>query len=227
MPLAVEYFVFAALFNLIIFLAYGVKGIKDFSISAFFLVAVGVLYVIDDVYPYGRFTPFQILTTTTAGLAATVLNLLGYPTSISFMRDSYYGYMPSLKVLDPINQSLTKAKFEIAWPCAGVEGLIIYTITILLFLKKTPLSWRERIIYFVIGAQITYFINALRIASIFVIAINSGWRPNYMPPEVMRFHNIYGPLFSISWIIAYPLIILVSRALWEKIRNCKTSKGMT
>lgn len=220
-PLAMEYVVFAILFGLMIFLAHGIRGIKDFSISMFFLVAVGVLYVIDDVYPFGRFTPFQIFVQTTTTLGANILNLMGYRTSITVTQDSYYGYIPSLSVRDPTT-NLTLANFGIAWPCAGVEGLLIYTITILLFLKKTAIPWWHKMIYFAIGAAITYFINALRIASIFVVAINNGWRWGYMPPEVMRFHNIYGPLYSISWIIAYPLIIIGGRALWGKIRNHKT-----
>jgi len=209
MPLVTEYLVFATLFCLLILLAYGINHLTDFSISVFFLGIIGLLYTIDELYPVGRFTPFQFLVLPTATLAENVLNLMGYKTAMSITSDPYYGLMPSLEVLTP-----KRVEFGIAWPCAGVESLLIYTVTILLFLKKSVIPWWQRIIYFVIGAIVTYFINVLRIVSFYLVAINGG--------DVVRFHNIYGPLYSITWIIAYPLIIIGSRALWRRIRNRKT-----
>lgn len=208
MPLVAEYLVFAVVFCLVILLAYGINRLTDFSISVFFLGIIGLLYTIDNLYPVGRFTPFQMIVPTTATLAANVLNLMGYKTSMSFISNHpTYGSMPYLKVKDSLGN---RAEFGIAWPCAGVESLLIYTLTILLFLKKTDVPWKQKIIYFVIGAIVTYFINILRVVAIFVVKINGG--------EWLRFHNIYGPLFSIIWITSYPLIIIGSRILWRKIR---------
>jgi len=215
MPLSTEYFVFAVLFNSIILLAYGINGLKDFSISAFFLGIIGAVYMVDILYPFGRFTPFQILVAPTATLAANVLNLMGYQTSVFITRNSYYGPMPTLDVWD--SQGRHSCLFSIAWPCAGVESLLIYTLIILLFLKKTIIPWKQKIVYFVIGGIVTYFVNALRIAAIFVISIPCYSTQN----EWMRFHNIYGPLCSIVWIMSYPLIIIGSRILWRKIRYRK------
>jgi len=212
--ISTEYLVFAVLFCLIILLEYGINGLMDFSISTFFLGTIGVIYTIDNLCPYGRFTPFQIFVPATAALAANVLNLMGYQTSTSVIIDPYYGNMPHLTAWDPKNP-LKFAGFGIAWPCSGVESLIIYTVTILLFLKKSAIPWKHRIIYFVIGAIVTYSINVLRLVTIFLIAINYGVNS----PEVWLFHDYYGQLYSITWIISYPLIIIGSRALWSKIRK--------
>ena len=217
-PLSTEYLVFAGLFCLIILLAYGVNGLMDFSISTFFLGTIGVLFTIVNLYPFGRFTPLQIFVPATATLAANFLNLMGYQTSLSAITNSYYGYMSHLRALDPKNP-LRSASFLIAWPCAGVESLLIYTVTVLLFLKKTAIPWKHRIIYFVIGAVVTYFINILRIVSIFLLTMDYG----YPSPQAQRFHDYYGMLYSITWIMSYPLIIIGSRTLWGKIRNWKTS----
>ena len=217
MPLSIEYLVFAVLFVLIILLAYGINGLMDASISMLFLAIIGVIYMIDTLYPYGKFTPFQFLVPTTTVLAANVLNLMGYETSMSFRSNHpTYGSMPCLEAKNSLGESV---EFGIAWPCSGIESLLIYTITILLFLKKTTIPWKQRIIYFVVGAIITYFINILRVATIFVIAINYG----ATSAQVQSFHSYYGQLYSITWIIAYPLIIIGSRALWGKIGNWKTS----
>ena len=215
-PLSTEYFVFAVLFNLIILLAYGINGLKEFSISAFFLGIIGIIYIIDILYPYGRFTPFQLLVPTTATFAANFLNLMGYETSLSLIENHpIYGTLPYLVVEDSLGRS---AGFGIAWPCSGIESLIIYTVTILLFLRKTAIPLTQKAVYFVIGAAVTYFINILRIVSIFLIALDYGANSS----QVQLFHNYYGPLYSIIWVISYPLIIIGSRALWRKIKNRKT-----
>jgi len=215
-PLSTEYFVFAVLFNLIILLAYGINGLKEFSISAFFLGIIGIIYTIDILYPYGRFTPFQLLVPTTATFAANFLNLMGYETSLSLIKDPKHGTLPLLVVEDSLRKR--SVGFGIAWPCSGVESLIIYTVTILLFLRKTAIPLTQKAVYFVMGAAVTYFINILRIVSIFLIALDYGAKSN----QVQLFHNYYGPLYSIIWVISYPLIIIGSRALWWKIKNRKT-----
>jgi thaumarchaeosortase len=212
MPLSIEYLVFGVIFAVISLIEYGKEGLGDFSISTLLLFAVGAIYLIDNFYPYGRFTPFQFLVLPTTILAANALNLMGYQTTITITTNPKHGWMPYLSAWDPKNP-FTHAAYGIAWPCAGVESLMIYTVTIFLFLKKSTIPLKQKIIYFVIGAIVTYFINILRIVTIFVIAANGG--------DIGTFHNYYGQLYSITWIISYPLIIIGSRILWRKIRSRK------
>jgi exosortase/archaeosortase family protein len=214
-PISIEYLVFAAFFCLIILLTYGINMLTDFSISTFFLGVIGMLFIIDQLYP--GFTPLQIFVPSTATLAAKVLNLMGYQTIYTMANYPVYGSVPYLQV-----KNFPLASFGIAWPCAGVESLLIYTLTILLFLKQTDIPWKHRIIYFAIGAVVTYFINILRIVTLFMIAIQKGPTFSANDYDWQRFHNYYGMLYSISWIVFYPLIIIGSRALGGKIRNWKT-----
>jgi len=218
LTLSIEYMVFAVLFCLIILLAYGVNCLRDFSISTFFLGAIGMLFAIDNLYPYGKFSPLQIFVPATATLAGSTLNLMGYGTTITYIiNDPIYGSYPFLGV-----KGFPRAGFGIAWPCSGVESFLIYTVTILLFLKKTDIPWKHRIIYFAIGAVVTYFINILRVVTLFLIAIEKGPYFSINDYDWQKFHNYYGMLYSITWIISYPLIIIGSRALWRRIRNWKT-----
>jgi thaumarchaeosortase len=210
MALSTEYLVFAVLFCLMVFLQFGKKGLKDFSVPAFFLGVVGILYTIDNVYPYGQFTPFQLLVPTTATLATAVLNVMGYQTSLTAT-----GSLPRLTTTDPANP-LRTATFDIAWPCAGIESLLIFTVVALLFLKRMPISWKAKTVYFAVGAAVTYLINILRIVTIFTIGMNGG--------DVQTFHFYYGPLYSIAWIVSYPLIILGSQSLWRKIADKRGNK---
>ena len=212
MPLSTEYLVFAVLFTLIIFLELGRLGIENYLLSTCFLLMFGIVYTINNLYPFGKFAPFQILVYPTTMFAANILNLMGYPTTVSFIDNN------------PVYGSLTKlgikgsgVAFWIAWPCAGIESLLIYTATILLFLRKSAIPLLPKIIYFLVGAIITYFINILRIVTIFVIRVTEGdgWG---------IFHDYYGPLYSLVWIISYPLIIIGTQILWHKIKDWKINR---
>jgi len=210
MPISIEYLVFAVLFCLVILVAYGINILADFSLSTTFLGIIGLLFIMDHLYP-GKLTPLQIFVPATATLAANVLTLMGYQTSLYFATD-----MPRLSAMDPETGKYFSA--YINWTCAGVESLLIYTVTILLFLRKTTIPWKYRVIYFAIGAAVTYSINILRVVTLYVVGVDKGGSSL----EWQRFHNYYGMLYSITWIICYPLIIIGSRALWGKIRNWKT-----
>ena len=206
MPAAVEYLVFAGFFSLLTFLNLGLNGLKSFSIPILFSVIVGAVFVIDSVYPNGQFSPFQFLVPATTMLASNTLGFMGYNTTLGLSQ----GNLPQLTVTDPSNPFRT-ASFGIAWPCAGIESLLIFAVTIMIFLKRMPISWQAKIGYFAFGAGITYLINILRIVSIYLFAIGGG--------DVNVFHQSIGPLYPIAWIVTYPLVILGSQNLWHRIAN--------
>ncbi len=208
MPLAFEYLVFCFLFILTVGLSFGKKGLTGFALPALFAAIVGVIYTIDNVFPYGSFTPFQMLVPTTAGLAATVLSLLG---NIVVSDTDPFNGMPTLDV----SGSLGTAKFSIAWPCAGIESLLIFTAVSLLFLKSMRVSWKIKIGFFTFGAAITYLINVLRIATIFTIAQQYG----VDSLQVQDFHFYYGPLYAMAWIVAYPILLMVGLGAWKNIKK--------
>jgi len=212
MPLAVEYLVFAALFCLTIFLSFGKKGLTGFALPALFAALVGLLYTIDNVFPYGQFTPFQIFVPTTATLAAVVLSLMGCTTSLVMQNG-----MPNLTATGPLGT----AKFAIAWPCAGIESFLIFFAVVLLFLQQMHISWKAKVAYFVVGAVVTYFINVFRIVTLFTLGMQYGVDSN----QVQNFHFYLGPLYAIAWIISYPIIIFATQGLWRKIKSGKSASA--
>ena len=213
MPIAIEYLVFSVLFGLIAFLCFGKKGLRGFALPALFAAIVGIIYTIDNVFPYGQFTPFQLLVPTTANLASFVLRLMGY----NVLPGTENG-MPTLQVTGSVGTTTT---FAIAWPCAGIESLLIYTAVASLFLQRMPLSWKAKAGLFAVGAAVTYCINVLRIASLFIIGTQNLGNINSQP--VQDFHFYYGPLFSLAWIVSYPLIIMISLGLRRKNKREKVS----
>jgi exosortase/archaeosortase family protein len=205
-PLSIEYLMFTAFFALIIILEYGTVGLKKFLVPTLFLGVIGMVYMADNLYSAG-FIPFQILVPTTAILAAKMLNFMGYTTTLKNLDSS----IPLL--IAEIDGKFFRA--NIGWPCAGIDSLLIYSVTIAIFLEGMRISRVKKIICFLVGAVITYFINILRIVSIYLIGISGG--------DVMVFHDYYGALYSIMWITAYPLIIVGCQTFWGIIKNRKTA----
>ncbi len=206
-PLAAEFIVFAVLFAVIILCAYKWKGLADFSLAVALLGVVGGTSLTNLLAQ--TFAPFQILVPTTAALSSNVLGYMGYVTLLQQGANS----VPVLYVQDPATNAMWSAR--IAWPCAGVESLLLYTIIMLLFLKKADMPRLHKVIYFAIGAGVTYFINILRIATLFIIAVNGG--------DWATFHDYYGQFYSAIWIMFYPLLIIgiqtLSKAKYGRIRN--------
>ncbi len=204
MPLTIEYLVFTVLSLLLAVLIYGIKGLRRFALPITLLGVVGLIFLIDNLYPFGEFSPFQIFVPTTTMLAANLLTLMGYQAELK-------GQAYKATVLR-VQSDMGEASFGIAWPCSGIDSLLIYSIVTILFLEDNDASLRQKAAYFLIGAAITYFINALRIAEIFILAIKYG----ATSLEVQRFHDHYGPLYSIIWIIAYQVIMIGTQSLRRK-----------
>lgn len=214
MPLTIEYIVFTVLSLLLAVLIYGIEGLRLFALPIILLGVVGSIFLIDNLYPFGEFSPFQILVPTTAMLAANLLTFMGYRAELK-------GEVYKAPVLW-VQSDMGEASFGIAWPCSGIDSLLIYSIVTLLFLEDNDVPLRQKAAYFLIGAVVTYFINALRISEIFILAITYG----VTSPEVQRFHDHYGPLYSIIWIIAYQLIMIGAKSLRRRFSLRHAAKNL-
>jgi thaumarchaeosortase len=195
-PFSLEYVLFAVFFVASIWLLYGVRGLKTFSVSAFFVAGVGVFYMIDTFYPNGTFTALQSLVPVTTSGVTTILNLLGYTTETwpagqegLYLEVSMGGGNPYTAI--------------IAWSCAGSHSLFLYSFMIMLFLRGTSISRIRKTVYVAVGAAGTFFVNILRIVTIYVIGISSGDSPAKL------FHEFYGELFFIVWMFVYLTIVFL------------------
>ena len=195
-PMSLEYIVFTVSFLATMLLAYGKKGLRMFSLSAALVAGISVVYMIDTMYPYGAFKPFQALALPTAACAAVLLEVMGMHFTMFYLPGT--ASMPVIAL--NVNGSMVQT--GIAWPCAGVHSLFLFTIIILLLFKKSGISAFRQSIYFIIGAVGTYFVNVLRIVTYFVILVNQG------QASALVFHNVYGEIYFFSWILLYILLIV-------------------
>jgi exosortase/archaeosortase family protein len=196
-PISLEYIVFAMFFIGAIMLAYKTKGLKVFSISLALLAGIGIAYMFDTIVPWGIFRPLQAFALPTAAVSAALLDLMGYAVRLVFPVYSVESNLPSLTVTLGGNT----ATVAIAWACAGVQSLLLYVVIIFVFFKKAEISAFRKLAYFVIGLFGTFFVNVLRVTSILLIMLASGKAAG----EV--FHNTYGEMYSVIWILLFILLI--------------------
>ncbi|MDH7477680.1 MAG: archaeosortase/exosortase family protein [Candidatus Bathyarchaeota archaeon] len=196
-PISCEYIIFSVFFISAIILAYRTKGLKTLSISLALLGGIGVAYMFDTIYPFGVFRPLQAFALPTAAVAAGILDLLGYTVMLVFPTYTAESALPALTV----NAGSNSASALIAWACAGVQSLLLYTLIILVFFKKSDISSFRKLAYFVIGLFGTFFVNVFRVISILIIMLNYGNEAG------MVFHNTYGEIYSVIWILLYILLV--------------------
>jgi len=242
-PISFEYLLFMVFFTTSIQLIYGIKGLKRFLVSLFFLGATGFFYMIDTFYPYGTITALQSFVPSTASSATLVLGWMSYGTLLLSGPDGAVHML----IAGPHGGG----HWYTYWPSAGIHSLLIYTLVILFFIKKAPFSPQWKVIYasiprklrfiaknkrisfllehriihtaimatetlfidvlrqvplclmLVIGAVGTFIANVLRIVTICTIGSKIG------SDAAQLFHNYYGELYFIAWIIIYLIILLL------------------
>jgi thaumarchaeosortase len=209
---SLEYVLFAAFFVASIWLLYGVRGLKSFAVSSFFIWGVGIFYMIDTFYPYGTFTTLQSFVPVTVSGVSFILNLLGYGTQ------TFPGGTDGLGLIVTGAGGKTYQAI-VSWSCAGSHSLFLYSFMIMLFLRGTSISRTRKIIYVVAGAVGTFVVNIIRIVAILLAGVNSG------ASLAATFHEFYGEFFFIAWMFIYLTIIyLLETRLIPKIGN-KTPTG--
>jgi len=205
-PFSLEYILFAVFFVTSIWLLYGVRGLKTFAVSSFFIGGVGVFYMIDTFYPYGTFTILQSFVPVTVSGAVSILNFLGYATR------TFSGGADGLGLT--VTGASSSYSAVVSWSCAGSHSLFLYSFMIMLFLRGTSISRIRKIIYVVLGAVGTFLVNILRIVAILLAGVNGG------ASLATTFHEFYGEFFFIAWMFIYlSLIFLIETRLIGKISN--------
>jgi thaumarchaeosortase len=206
-----EYILFASFFLASIWLLYGFRGLKIFTVSCFFIGGVGIFYMIDTFYPYGTFTILQSFVPVTVYGASSVLNLLGYATRTFPSGSDGLGLT--------VSSSNSSYSAIVSWSCAGSHSLFLYSFMIMLFLRGTSISRNRKIIYVITGAVGTFFVNILRIVAILLAGVNSG------ASLAATFHEFYGEFFFIAWMFIYlTLIFLIETRLIPKKTSNKQSQ---
>ena len=199
-PLSLEYLMFTVSFTATILLAYGKDGLKKFGISIGLIAGITAIYLTDTIFPYGVLKPLQLLALPTASCAAMLLDLLGYTFMMYYTPGA--SAMPIIRTRDFAGNSVN---IGIAWPCAGVHSMFLYTLIMLLLFRKSSMSRFRKLVYFIVGAIGTYMVNVLRIITYYYIRTTTEENAAL---AAETFHDVYGEILFVVWILLYILLIV-------------------
>jgi thaumarchaeosortase len=212
-PIGFEYLIFTALFTVNLLVIYGTENLKRFLISAFFMWSTTSFFMLNTFAPYGTIGVLQAFVPVTTNAAAHALDGLGFQTAVSAMIN---GRGPGM-MLSVIGESSAYTAI-VYWPSAGIQSLIIYTGIMLLFIKDTHYSMRRKVIYFVVGALGTFIVNICRIVTIMIIGLRIGRL------EASVFHDYYGELFFIAWMIVYFVLLVYGSHIINRAKRYLESR---
>ena len=167
--------------------------------------------MIDALYPYWTFTPFQALVSPILACAVFMLKSIGIPASMVFL--SKLASPPFIVIGSQGKPILT----AVAWPCAGIDSLLVFAIMFPIVMTKLNMSNLRKLTCFIVGLIGTFFVSVLRVTFYFIVLTNQG------SSQALIFHNLYSEVFFYAWFILYLLLIfLIERK--RKVWNSPTKK---
>ncbi len=114
-------------------------------------------------------------------------------------------------------------KVSLYWPCVGILSMLIYFLVIIILMIKLDIPIYRKIIYTIIGAVGTFFINVIRI---FLIIYYGA----FINVNLRLFHETIGEVLFIIWIVIFILAVTEWEShkrkrkaeLTKKVINSKT-----
>jgi exosortase/archaeosortase family protein len=234
LPISIEPLIFSLLFCFVLLLVYGIKNIPVFSGSIVFLGVIGFLFVIDDLYPGGKFTPLQIPVFVTASLTARFLKLLGYQAiawlqllgcncnclvaiAIAIARLRLLGFLRLLGYTTTVTENYDPIYGRISILNVVVDGksIPLFGIGWICAGVESLIIYTTVIFLFLKKSEISikrkafYFLVGAAITYFLnILRIFTLAMIKLSGGNIWPFHNFYGQFYSITWITLYPLIII-------------------
>jgi thaumarchaeosortase len=183
-------------------LLYSVRSIRLMTLPVIYLVGLGILDAMDAYFPEDSLAFLQVWVYLIWNVVVFLLSLMGFHTNLDAARAPLN--LPSL-ILRGNQLFLWGYKgyvgLAIYWPSSGVVSMIIYSLVILVLMVKLDAPRKRKVVYAVIGAVGTYFVNVIRITLI-VLYIT------YVSSNFQAFHASIGEVLFIAWIFIYLLAVI-------------------
>jgi thaumarchaeosortase len=202
-PLSLEFLVLTLAYLTVTWSWGDWQAVNRLSIALFFLSGIAVFFTLDTLFPFGVLTALQQFVPVTVNASAWLLDRIGYVTRVIPIADGSVLWVQSAE---------RRFLVTVYWPCAGIHSLAIYTFTLLLFLRDMAIPAARKLVYFAGGAVGTFTVNVLRIVSICQLGVTIG------PSEASKFHDLYGEMFFLIWLVLYVVAISVVEWGWTRRR---------
>ncbi len=214
--LAMDYLTYALYSILATAILYSSSSILLMATPVIYTVGSAVLDMMDAFFPENSLAFLQIWVYLIWNVVVFLLGLTGFQTNTSSEPLKGQPKLPSLW-LRGNRLSIYGLKgympLVIYWPSSGVVSMLVYSLVILVLMVKLDASRTRKIIYAVIGAAGTYFVNVIRITLI-VLYIT------YISLDFEAFHASVGEVLFVIWIFIYLILVI-------HFENTKTKKQPT
>jgi thaumarchaeosortase len=222
--LAMDYFAYAVFCLAVTAILYSPAAILRMATPVIYVAGSGVLDMMDAFFPEDSLAFLQIWVYLIWDVVVFLLGFMGFNTA----PDPLHGQIsiPSLLLqgnrlyLWGFKGPMTLAIF---WPSSGVVSMIVYSLVILVLMVKLEAPRKRKLVYAIVGAAGTYFVNVIRITSIVLYV-------TYISLDVEAFHQSIGEVLFICWIFIYLLLVLrvenryaATRATKSGVRKTKLS----
>lgn len=185
-PILVDFSIFTVYTIGLITFFFGFKALKRFIGPIIYLVGFIGIVIIDIKYPFLDFVVLQQWVPVIVFIVAHFLRALG--VNVTYGKNSLYTPRSGTVI--------------IAWPCAGVHSLLIYTAVAYSFLQNLGISRTKKLIYVSLGFLGTYMVNILRVTAIIV-------SNHYFGVNINVAHSYMGELFFITWIMIFLFVVVM------------------
>jgi thaumarchaeosortase len=198
--LAMDYFGYALYCLLATALLYSAQSILLMATPVIYLVGSGILDLMDAYFPQDSLAFLQVWVYLIWNVVVFLLSLIGFQTHGIAVEPN----PPSL-LLQGNQLHLHGPKgyigLAIYWPSSGVVSMIVYSLVILVLMVKLDAPRKRKVVYAIVGAVGTYFVNVVRITLIVLYV-------TYISLDFEAFHASIGEVLFIIWIFVYLLAVI-------------------
>jgi thaumarchaeosortase len=196
-----DYLVLAVYLCTLFAVLFGVKSIKQTPTPIVYTMGSCVILLLDSFFPYESIGFLAGMAPFIANIVVSLLGISGVhvmkgpydPTQIpSVFLSGNFLWMRGLP---------GSVILQINWPCMGIFSMLIYILIMAILMIKLEAPRRRKLLYLVIGAVGTFFINVFRI---FLIAYYVA----FISIDIKIFHENIGEFLFLAWVVVFLLAIV-------------------
>lgn len=150
-----------------------------------------IFFLLDALFPYRELWWLQVW-------AEFIVAAVVFLAWVS--RQPIFGYGNNLWILGKYG----RWHLQVFWPSVGVESMLIFSLVMIVLAVKLSAPAKRKIIYAVVGAVGTVFLNVVRIFAISYYGVCCATSSEALD----SFHNLIGQFLYPVWIIVYLYIVL-------------------
>ena len=161
----------------------------------------GILDMMDAFFPEDSLAFLQVWVYAIWNVVVFLLSLMGFHTHVN-----PFGPIPRPSIMLQGNVlylwgSKGFITLAIFWPSSGVVSMIVYSLVIIVLMVKLEAPRKRKLVYALVGAAGTYFVNVIRITLIVLYVA-------FISLDVEAFHQSIGEVLFVTWIFIYLLFVI-------------------